>query len=160
TIMSLDERQAKALGVPVAAVRMLVVILVAVVTASVVSRVGVLSFVGLAAASVVNVVAIRPIGQRLMAGFAFGAMLLWLTNNIVMLLSPWFKALLNITLPVGSVTGILGAGLIIWLVIRQSKQPMIAEQSPSLLASKRRYFGGGFWAVAVGLLLLVTVSVL
>lgn len=160
TIMSLDERQAKALGVPVAAVRMLVVTLVAVVTASVVSRVGVLSFVGLAAASVVNVVAIRPIGQRLMAGFAFGAMLLWLTNNVVMLLSPWFKPLLNITLPVGSVTGILGAGLIIWLVIRQSKQPMIAEQSPSLLASKRRYFGGGFWAVSVGLLLLVTVGVL
>ena len=115
TIMSLDERQAKALGVPVAAVRMLVVTLVAVVTASVVSRVGVLSFVGLAAASVVNVVAIRPIGQRLMAGFAFGAMLLWLTNNVVTLLSPWFKQLLNITLPVGSVTGILGAGLIIWL---------------------------------------------
>ncbi|MBF6949441.1 iron chelate uptake ABC transporter family permease subunit, partial [Acinetobacter baumannii] len=95
TIMSLDERQAKALGVPVAAVRMLVVILVAVITASVVSRVGVLSFVGLAAASVVNVVAIRSIGQRLIAGFAFGAMLLWLTNNVVMLLSPWFKQLLN-----------------------------------------------------------------
>lgn len=70
TLMSLDDRQAKSLGVPVMVVRLAVVALVAVVTASVVSRVGMLSFVGLASASVVNVLAIRHVGWR--QGLALG----------------------------------------------------------------------------------------
>lgn len=155
TLMSLDDRQAKSLGVPVTAVRLLVVTLVAVVTASVVSRVGMLSFVGLASASVVNVLAIRHVGWRLLAGFGFGAVLLWLTNNVVALLVKWLEPTIKLNLPVGAFTGILGAGLIIWLVIRQSKQQIIHEESASFLTVKRQEKGVAFWLSAVAVLLIL-----
>lgn len=147
TLMSLDDRQAKSLGVPVMVVRL------AVVTASVVSRVGMLSFVGLASASVVNVLAIRHVGWRLVAGFGFGAVLLWLTSNLVTLLVKWLEPTIKLNLPVGAFTGILGAGLIIWLVIRQSKQQMIHEENSAFLTVKRKEKGVGFWLISVVMLL-------
>ncbi|ELA09319.1 iron-hydroxamate transporter permease subunit [Moraxella macacae 0408225] len=146
TLMSLDDRQAKSLGVPVSTMRLVLITLAAMVTASVVSRVGVLSFVGLAAASVVNVLAIRRVGMRLLAGFGFGAALLWLTNNLVALLKAWFGSLLALNLPVGAFTGILGAGLIIWLVLRQSRQQSTQLHEPSaFLMVKRKKIGLSFW---------------
>lgn len=155
TLMSLDDRQAKSLGVPVTAVRLVVVTLVAVITASVVSRVGMLSFVGLASASVVNVLAIRHISHRLLAGFGFGAPLLWLTNNVVTLLTKWLEPLIKLTLPVGAFTGMLGAGLIIWLVIRQSKQQMLHQPTSTVLTVNRQEKGALFWLAAVMLLLVL-----
>lgn len=129
TLMGLDDRQAKSLGVPVAQVRLAAIILVAIITASVVSRVGILSFVGLASASMVNLLAIRHIWQRLLAGFGFGAVFLWLSNNLVTLLTTWLKPMIQLNLPVGALTGILGSGMVIWLVIHQSKQQIHHEES-------------------------------
>ncbi|MFW2176944.1 MULTISPECIES: Fe(3+)-hydroxamate ABC transporter permease FhuB [unclassified Moraxella] len=151
TLMSLDDRQAKSLGVPVTAVRLMVVAIVAVVTASVVSRVGMLSFVGLASASMVNVLAIRHVGWRLLAGFGFGAMLLWLTHNLVSLLMVWL-APTPLNLPVGAFTGILGAGLIIWLVLRQSKQHIAHDESANFLTVKAKEKTLSFWLGMVAVL--------
>ncbi|WP_349773339.1 iron chelate uptake ABC transporter family permease subunit [Psychrobacter sp. WY6] len=46
TLMSLDDSQAKRLGVPIIGIRALVVLIVAVVTALVVSEVGLIGFIG------------------------------------------------------------------------------------------------------------------
>lgn len=80
-------------------------------------------------------------------------MLLWLTNNLVTLLVKWLEPTIKLTLPVGAFTGILGAGLIIWLVIRQSKQQMIHEENSAFLTVKRKEKGVGFWLISVVLLL-------
>ena len=118
TLMSLDDAQAKRLGVPINVIRAIVVLIAAVVTALVVSEVGLIGFIGLGAASLVNALGIHHIGKRLVAAFGFGALILWLTSNIVLLLEP----VLGMIIPAGAMTGILGAPLIIWLILQRRRQ--------------------------------------
>ena len=49
----------------------------------VVSKVGLIGFVGLGAATMVNAMQVRNIRQRLLVAFLLGGVLLWLTNNII-----------------------------------------------------------------------------
>lgn len=118
TLMSLDDVQAKRLGVPINVIRAIVVLIAAVVTALVVSKVGLIGFIGLGAASLVNALGIHHIGKRVVAAFGFGALILWLTSNIVLLLEP----VLGMIIPAGAMTGILGAPLIIWLILQRRRQ--------------------------------------
>lgn len=134
TLMSLDDRQAKSLGVPVNVIRGMVIVLVAVMTALVVSQVGILSFVGLGSATLVNVLSIRHVGKRLLAGFAFGGLLLLITSNIVTLIMQVSSALI----PAGALTGILGAPLIIWIIFRQKRQH-VDEATPNLHIERRPF---------------------
>ncbi|WP_299188766.1 Fe(3+)-hydroxamate ABC transporter permease FhuB [uncultured Psychrobacter sp.] len=150
-IMSLDDRQAQSLGVPVNIIRGLVVALVAILTALVVSRVGIISFVGLGAATLVNVFSVKRIGSRLLLGYVFGALLLWITSNAITLL----QAYLSLAIPVDTMTAILGAPLIIWLIVRQRHQHT-DEVIPSIV-SVRRHVHLVRWSVG---LILLTVGTL
>lgn len=147
-IMSLDDRQAKSLGVPVNIIRGLVVGLVALLTALVVSRVGAIGFIGLGAATLVNVFSVRRIGYRLLLGYGFGALLLWTTSNATTLLQHY----LSMNIPADTMTAILGAPLVIWLIVTQSRQNT-DEASPSLM-SERRHINVVGWGVALALLVV------
>ena len=114
-IMSLDDRQAKSLGVPVNLIRGLVIGLVAILTALVVSRVGPIGFIGLGAATLVNVFSVRHIGYRLLLGYGFGALLLWITSNVTTILQHY----LSLNIPADAMTALLGAPLVIWLIMMQ-----------------------------------------
>lgn len=153
TLMSLDDLQAKRLGVPINSIRLMVISIVAVVTALVISEVGLISFIGLAAASLVNALGIAHIGRRLIAAFGFGALLLWLTSNIGLLLEP----ILGMPIPAGSITGILGAPLIIWLILRQRRQS-VAPITP-MFSGKRQPINWWRWAISL-LVLFAIVSLL
>lgn len=156
TLMSLDDRQAKSLGVPVNMVRAMVIVLVAVMTALVVSKVGILSFVGLGSATLVNVLSIRHVGKRLLAGFALGGLLLLITSNIVTLI----MQVSSVLIPAGALTGILGAPLIIWIIFRQKRQH-VDETTPNLHIERRPFTTWEWtsWCAAVLALLLVALLV-
>lgn len=149
TLMSLDDAQAKRLGVPINVIRAVVALMAALVTALVVSKLGLISFIGLAAASLVNALGVSHIGKRLVAAFGFGALILWLTSNIVFMLQP----ILGMIIPAGAMTGILGAPLIIWLIL-QSRRQSIEATTPMLsaTASPVRLWR---WGIALVLLLVV-----
>ena len=147
-IMSLDDRQAKSLGVPVNVIRGLVIGLVALLTALVVSRVGPIGFIGLGAATLVNVFAVRRIGYRLLLGYVFGALLLWITSNATTLLQHY----LSLNIPADAMTALLGAPLVIWLIVTQSRQHT-DEVMPSLI-SERRNVHLIRWGVALVLLVV------
>lgn len=119
-LMSLDDAQASRLGLRVQWLRIGVFILCAVLTAMVVSKVGLIGFVGLGAATMVNAMQVRHIRQRLLLGFLLGGLLLWLTNNLINILTHYIE--LPFPLPAGALTGVLGAPLIIWLILNQRKQ--------------------------------------
>lgn len=131
-LMSLDDRQAQSLGVPVKWVRLALTILVAMLTALVVSHLGSLSFIGLAAATLTNGLKVRHLATRLVLSFILGGLLLWLASNIAML----FEGSLPIAIPAGALTGILGAPLIIWLTLRQRKSAVEAV-IPVISADKK-----------------------
>lgn len=147
TLMSLDDSQAKRLGVPINGIRALVVVIVAVVTALVISEVGLIGFIGLGAASLVNALGISSIGKRLAVAFALGALLLLLTSNVALLLEP----ILDMQIPAGAMTGILGAPLIIWLILRQRHErietvtPMMSGQNTTVI----------YWRWGAGLLAVI-----
>ena len=155
TLMNLDDLQAKRLGVPINAIRMGVVVLTAIVTALVVSEVGLIGFIGLGAASLVNALGINRIGWRLVAAFGFGSLILWLTSNITLLLEP----AMGMPIPAGSFTGILGAPLIIWLILRQRRHGI--ETITPMMTGERRSVNWKLWSgivvcLAVVVCLLVT----
>lgn len=152
TLMSLDDRQASSMGVPVATIRIIVVVMVALATALVVSRLGMLSFIGLGAATLVNVLNISKLSHRLLSGFALGALLLWITSNVVTLI----EQSVSIPVPAGAMTGVLGAPLIIWLIMRQRRQHN-ESVTPMLVAKRRRVAWQG---IVAGLVVLVVAAVL
>ncbi|WP_413520766.1 Fe(3+)-hydroxamate ABC transporter permease FhuB [Psychrobacter glacincola] len=145
-IMSLDDRQAKSLGVPINLIRGLIVGLVALLTALVVSRVGPIGFIGLGAATLVNIFSVRRIGYRLLLGYVFGALLLWITSNTTTLL----QHSLNLNIPADAMTAILGAPLVIWLIMTQSRQH--TDEVIPTLVSERRDTNLIGWSVALVLL--------
>jgi len=152
TLMSLDDSQARRLGVPINGIRALVVLIVAMVTALVISEVGLIGFIGLGAASLVNALGISSIGKRLVAAFGLGALLLLLTSNVALLLEP----ILGMQIPAGAMTGILGAPLIIWLILRQRRErietvtPMMSGQNKTVV----------FWRWSVGVIITIMLACL
>ena len=150
TLMSLDDSQAKRLGVPINGIRALVVVIVAVVTALVISEVGLIGFIGLGAASLVNALGISSIGKRLVTAFGLGVLLL--TSNVALLLEP----ILGMQIPAGAMTGILGAPLIIWLILRQRRDrietitPMMSGQNKTVV----------FWRWSVGVIITIMLACL
>ncbi|MGP5515071.1 Fe(3+)-hydroxamate ABC transporter permease FhuB [Psychrobacter alimentarius] len=146
-IMSLDDRQAKSLGVPVNLIRGLVIGLVAILTALVVSRVGPIGFIGLGAATLVNVFSVRNIGYRLLLGYGFGALLLWITSNVTTILQHY----LSLNIPADAMTALLGAPLVIWLIMMQSRQH--TEELAPTLVSERRETHLLAWSIALVLLI-------
>ena len=76
TLLALDDEQARRLGAPVGLLRLLVLLLAAGVTAQVVSRLGVISFAGLAGASVAHLLRVRAMGARFALSFLAGGLLL------------------------------------------------------------------------------------
>ncbi|TDQ56317.1 iron complex transport system permease protein [Mesocricetibacter intestinalis] len=150
TMMSLDDRQAQRLGLPVKRIRYVILIACAGATAWVVSKIGVIAFIGLAAASVVNVLHIRSMALRFVIAFGAGASLLLMTDNLLAITEHYT----HWHLPTGSLTAVLGAPLIIWLVLRQRKQTnvLLHEGSRHALikpADNRRLF----WILAALLIL-------
>lgn len=146
-IMSLDDRQAKSLGVPVNLIRGLVIGLVAILTALVVSRVGPIGFIGLGAATLVNVFSVRHIGYRLLLGYGFGALLLWITSNVTTILQHY----LSLNIPADAMTALLGTPLVIWLIMMQSRQH--TEELAPTLVSERRETHLLAWSIALVLLI-------
>ncbi|PYE36486.1 Fe(3+)-hydroxamate ABC transporter permease FhuB [Psychrobacter fozii] len=152
TLMSLDDLQAKRLGVPINSIRALVVLLVAIVTALVVSEVGLIGFIGLGAASLVNALGISSISKRLVIAFVLGALLLWLTSNVALLLEP----ILDMQIPAGAMTGILGAPLIIWLILRQRRE-QIETVTPMITGKDKPVV---LWRWGIGVVALIALACL
>lgn len=142
-LISLDDRQAKSLGVPINGIRLGVTLLAAFVTATIVSDLGGLSFIGLGAATLVNMLALRFLYQRLLVSFVLGGLLLWLTSNITIFL----EHRLQFAFPAGALTGLLGAPLIIWLILRQRHQTI--DSATPMIVPERKPVNIGRWVVIV-----------
>ncbi len=114
TILSLNDNNAQSLGVPVGKLRVMGVFVAAFLIASVVAAVGMIGFVGLAAATIVRQFGVRTLKEQLIVAFMLGALLLSVTDLCLQLLA-YFK---GISLPTGAVTALLGTPLLLWLMFR------------------------------------------
>jgi len=114
TLIGLGDSSARALGVPLAWLRVAVVMVAVTLTASVAANVGLVSFIGLAAPAIVRGLGVRKPGTVLVAAPLAGAILLWLCDGGVQ----WLGSGLGETFPTGAVTALIGGALLLWLIPR------------------------------------------
>ena len=153
TLLALDDEQARRLGAPVGLLRLLVLLLAAGVTAQVVSRLGVISFAGLAGASVAHLLRVRAMGARFALSFLAGGLLLVVVDSLLNIAGHFLGTLL----PAGALCGVLGAPFLIFLVLRQRKsaQGFAREAPPSAPSPRLASWRTPLLGLAVLLALLV-----
>lgn len=128
TVLELDDASARSLGVSLKHLRLAGLGLAVFVTACVVSVVGLIGFIGLAAPAMVRLLGVRKLAQRLLWAPILGALLLAATDLLLQTLS-WFWPVL---IPTGAMTALLGAPLLLWLIPRLGIKQSAPKANSSL----------------------------
>jgi iron complex transport system permease protein len=111
--LTLGEDSARSLGLPLPALRRLLVALLALATGAAVAQAGLIAFVGLVAPHLVRRAVRAPHGFTLLAASAAGGVLLLASDVLARaLLAPQ-------ELPVGVLTAVLGGSYLLWLMHRR-----------------------------------------
>ncbi|MDM5150818.1 Fe(3+)-hydroxamate ABC transporter permease FhuB [Aeromonas salmonicida] len=131
-VLELDDASARSLGVSLQHLRLAGLGLAVFVTACVVSVVGLIGFIGLAAPAMVRLLGIRQLGQRLLLGPVLGALLLAATDLLLQSVSRFWPMLI----PTGAMTALLGAPLLLWLIPRLSFKSGTPKASAGLLVAR------------------------
>ncbi|WP_439829407.1 Fe(3+)-hydroxamate ABC transporter permease FhuB [Aeromonas caviae] len=126
-VLELDDASARSLGVSLKYLRFAGLGLAVFITACVVSVVGLIGFIGLAAPAMVRLLGVRKLAQRLLWAPILGALLLAATDLLLQTLSRFWPVLI----PTGAMTALLGAPLLLWLIPRLG----IKQSSPKANSS-------------------------
>ncbi|SAL72746.1 iron-hydroxamate transporter permease subunit [Caballeronia peredens] len=128
---------ARGLGVSLTRTRFAALGIAVALTACVVSAVGVIGFIGLAAPTLARLAGARRFGERLVWAPVFGALLLWLTDAAVQAIAATglFGAQL---IPTGAVTSLFGAPMLIWLLRHLKSRPDLRGQEEGASVTFRR----------------------
>lgn len=118
SLLELSEQGAKSLGVSLAKLRFVCLGLAVLITSWVVSAVGIIGFIGLAAPAITRLIGINKIQHKLWVSMLIGAMLLTLTDLVIQQL----PGLMASFIPTGAATAALGAPLLLWLLPRLSQK--------------------------------------
>ncbi|WP_420961501.1 Fe(3+)-hydroxamate ABC transporter permease FhuB [Brucella sp. IR073] len=135
TILGLDERNARSLGVALYATRLMVIALAVWLAASVTAEVGIIGFVGLAAPALATLSGARTPRQKLIAAPLIGAILLLLADGLVQL----FAGSGGERIPTGAATALLGGPLLLWLLprLRMLEWPSLSAKPPATRRASR-----------------------
>ena len=116
--LALGEATALSLGLPLAPLRMLLIVVMALATGTAVAQTGLIAFVGLAAPHLVRSLVRAMHGWLLLLSAGMGAVLLLGAD----LLARWLIAPQE--LPVGVLTAVLGGTYLLWLMHRRNVQEL------------------------------------
>lgn len=121
TLLGMDDEGGRSLGLSPVLMRLLALALGVAASAFVVSAVGVVGFVGLAAPTLAQLGGARRLRDRLIWGPLVGAALLWITDQLVQRASGLYGDML----PTGAATALFGSPLLLWLLprLRQNVEP-------------------------------------
>ncbi len=134
SVLALGDNGARALGVGLAGVRVLVAALAVALAAGVAANVGLVSFVGLAGPAIARGIGARRPAAFLVLSSLIGGLLLWFCDGLVALLA----SSLSEAFPTGAVTGIFGGPLLLWLVNRvRQTEPLPVTEPPPVRRSTR-----------------------
>lgn len=151
TLLGLDDASARSLGLSLAAARIAALAVAIALAAFVVSQVGSIGFIGLAAPVLARLSGARGVGARLVASALCGAALLLLTDQVVQLASNGYGD----TIPTGAVTAMLGAPLLLWMIPRLRLPPSVSSGLVRHAVHRIRH--PAVWLVALGVMLVIAV---
>jgi len=134
-VLGLDDAAARSLGVATNASRLLIIAVAVWMATTVAAEVGIIGFVGLAAPALATLSGARSLRHKLVAAPLIGAILLWLTDGLVQLLSGSGGE----RIPTGAATALLGGPLLIWLLprLRMFEWPTISGTATTSRRSDR-----------------------
>ncbi|WBA16278.1 Fe(3+)-hydroxamate ABC transporter permease FhuB [Salinivibrio proteolyticus] len=155
-VLSLSDEGAKSLGVSLAKIRVIALGLSVLLTAWVVSLIGVIGFVGLAAPAIARLCGARKLITRLSLAMILGALMLAATDLAVQLL-PGRRAMM---VPTGAATAALGAPLLLWLLPRVSLGNRQRQQMHAGTSAPRQDWrlGRTLMLLVLGVVIFATVS--
>ncbi|PBI81886.1 Fe3+-hydroxamate ABC transporter permease FhuB [Rahnella victoriana] len=113
TLLGLDDGVAKNLGLGLSAARLAVLTLAILMSAQLVNAVGIIGFIGLFAPLLAKMLGARRLPARLILAPVIGALLLWLTDQVMQFITPFWMEI-----PTGAATALVGAPLLLWLLPR------------------------------------------
>lgn len=155
TLMGLDDGVAKNLGLALSLVRFFTLLLAIVLSAQLVSSVGIIGFIGLFAPLLAKMLGARRLLSRLLLAPLIGALLLWLADQSVQ----WIASQLG-EISTGTVTSIIGAPILLWLLprLRTGSVPPALNQGDHVPAERQHVVM--WWALGGAILLGLVVLVL
>lgn len=149
TLLGLDDESARNLGLGLTGIRFAALAVAVALSAAVVSVAGVIGFVGLAAPALVAIAGARRFRDRLVLSPFCGAGLLWLTDELVLLIPAGYREI-----PTGAVTALLGAPMLLVLLPRL-RTGTLWHSGPQSSAARNR---SPVLVILVGLFVLALVS--
>lgn len=157
TLLGLDDRAARSLGVALHSMRFLVLVVAVWLAATVTSEVGIIGFIGLAAPAFARASGARTPAQVLLISPLVGALILWMTDSAVQVLSSGFTDIA----PTGAATALIGGPLLLWLLPRLHALQRPRSAQPSAPGSRRvlPLRGLGFLAALLVLLVIVALAI-
>ncbi len=114
-LMSLDDKDAKALGLDAKNLRIVCLTALSIMSSCVIAFTGIIGFVGLVIPHIVRLVLGADNKFIIPAAMAFGAFFLLLCDSIARGMD------LGATIPIGVVTSFIGAPIFLYLIVRQKK---------------------------------------
>ncbi|MBJ9248189.1 Fe(3+)-hydroxamate ABC transporter permease FhuB [Citrobacter freundii] len=152
TLMGLDDGVARNLGLALSLARLAALSLAIVISALLVNAVGIIGFIGLFAPLLAKMLGARRLLARLMLAPLIGALILWLSDQIILWLTRvWMEV------STGSVTALIGAPLLLWLLPRLRSMSTPDMNASNRIAAERQNVL--MFALAGGAILLLTVIV-
>lgn len=155
-VLELDDASARSLGVSLQHLRFAGLGLAVFITACVVSVVGLIGFIGLAAPALVRLLGIRRLAQRLVWAPVLGALLLAATDLLLQTLSSFWPVLI----PTGAMTALLGAPLLLWLIPRLGINSGTPKANATLLVARHPLPARLIGLLLLGLLAAILISLL
>ena len=146
TLMGLDDGVARNLGLALSLARLGALTLAIVISALLVNAVGIIGFIGLFAPLLAKMLGARRLLSRLLLAPLIGALILWLSDQLILWLSRvWMEV------STGSVTALIGAPLLLWLLPRLRSMSAPAMNASDSVARERQNVA---WFALGGLVLL------
>lgn len=154
TLMGLDDGVARNLGLALSMVRLATLVLAIAISALLVNAVGIIGFIGLFAPLLAKMLGARRLVARLFLAPLIGALILWLSDqSVIWLTSAWRE------ISTGTVTALIGAPLLLWLLPRLRTVGTPAMNQGDNVPSERQHLG--WWVlIGSGVLALVLVTAL
>ena len=113
TLMGLDDGVARNLGLALSLTRLAILSLAIILSAQLVSAVGIVGFIGLFAPLLAKMLGARRLLPRLFLAPLIGAIILWLSDQVVIWLASFWREIST-----GTITALLGAPILLWLLPR------------------------------------------
>ncbi|CAI1875658.1 Fe(3+)-hydroxamate ABC transporter permease FhuB [Serratia entomophila] len=153
TLLGLDDGVARNLGLGLSMARFCALALAIIFSAMLVNAVGVIGFIGLFAPLMAKMLGARRLAHRMMLAPLLGALLLWLTDQVMIWLTQVWREI-----PTGAATALFGAPLLLWLLprLRSAATPPPMNLGDKVPAERGHLPG---WIALAGALLLAGLAV-